>query len=131
MTNPDYQDITCGESVFGSCWAENGNKDFDWYRFEIYEPGLTSILISSEFPVTVDVFNIGDCSVPQLITSESYNSCEQNTFTVTLSSGTFAAVVKPTTTNELLCGSYNEYEIGFGLPESIVELNLNWINEFC
>ena len=73
---------------------ENGNKDFDWYRFEIYETGLSSILISSEFPVTIDIFNIGDCSVPQLITTESYNSCEQNTFMVNLPSGTFAAVVK-------------------------------------
>jgi hypothetical protein len=131
MTNPVYQYVTCGETVFGSCWAENGNKDFDWYRFEIYESGLTSFLISSEFPVTVDIFNIGDCSVPQLITTESYNSCEQNTFTVNLPSGTFAAVVKPTTTNELLCGSYNEYEIGFELPESIAELNLSGAIEFC
>ena len=131
MTNPIYQDVTCGETVFGSCWAENGNKDYDWYRFEIYEPGLSSILISSEFPVTVDIYNISDCSVPQLITTESYNSCEQNTFTVNLLSGTFAAIVKPTTTNELLCENFNDYEIGFDFPESIVELNLSGTIEFC
>ncbi len=131
MANPVYQDVTCGETVFGSCWAENGNKDFDWYRFEIYEPGLTSILISSEFPVSVDIYNISDCSVPQLIATESYNSCEQNTFSVNLLSGTFSAIVKPTTTNELLCGNFNDYEIGFNFPESIVEINLSGSVEFC
>ena len=131
LANPVYQNVTCNETVFGSCWAENGNKDFDWYRFEIYETGLTSILISSEFPVTVDIFNIGDCSVPQLITTESYNSCEQNTFMVNLPSGTFAAVVKPTTSSLLECGNFNEYEIGFAFPESIVELNLSGAIEFC
>ncbi len=131
LANPVYQNVTCNETVFGSCWAENGNKDFDWYRFEIYETGLSSILISSEFPVTVDIFNIGDCSVPQLITTESYNSCEQNTFMVNLPSGTFAAVVKPTTSSLLECGNFNEYEIGFAFPESIVELNLSGAIEFC
>ena len=131
LANPAYQYVTCNETVFGSCWANNGNKDFDWYRFEIYESGLTSILISSEFPVTVDIFNIGDCSVPQLITTESYNSCEQNTFTVNLPSGTYAAVVKPTTSSQLECGNFNEYEIGFAFPESIVELNLSGAIEFC
>ena len=128
---PDYQDVTCNETVFGSCWAENGLKDYDWYRFEIFETGLMNILISSEFPVTVDLFNIDDCSIPQLVASHSYNSCEQNTFTYNMGTGTFAAVVKPTTAGELLCGNYNEYEIGFGLPQSIVELNLSGTIEFC
>ena len=70
VVNPTYQDVTCNESIFGSCWAENGIKDLDWYRFEIYEAGLSSFMISSEFPVTIDVFNISDYSIPQLVGSE-------------------------------------------------------------
>ena len=131
VVNPTYQDVTCNESIFGSCWAENGIKDLDWYRFEIYEAGLSSFMISSEFPVTIDVFNISDCSIPQLVGSESYNSCEQNTFSLNLSSGIYAAVIKPSTSTLLQCGNFNEYEIGFDFPESIVELNLNGTIEFC
>ena len=131
VANPAYQDVTCHESIFGSCWSESGLKDYDWYRFEIFETGSTTINISSEFPVTVDVFDIGNCAVPQLIESNSYNSCDQNAINLNLLTGTYAAVVHPTSSNDLLCGGFNEYEIGFTLPESNVELNLSGSIEFC
>ena len=131
VANPLYQDVSCNETVFGSCWANNGLKDYDWFRFEIYETGPVNILVSSEFPVTVEIFNIDNCSLPQLIMSENYNSCGQNNFNFNVTAGTFAAVVKPTTNSELVCGNYNAYEIGFGLPQSIVGLNLSGTIEFC
>ena len=131
VANPVYQDVTCHESVFGSCWSENGLKDYDWYRFEIFETGSTTINISSEFPVSIDIYDIGNCAVPQLIESNSYNSCGQNTIDLNMLSGTYAAVVQATSSNDLLCGGFNEYEIGFTLPESDVELNLSGSIEFC
>ncbi len=131
VANPEYQNVTCHETVFGSSWSENGLKDYDWYRFEIFEAGISALNVSSEFPVSIDVYNIENCTVPQLIESNNFNSCGQNTIELSLPSGTYAAVVYATSGNDLLCGSFNEYEIGFTFPESDVTLNLSGSIEFC
>mgnify|MGYP001189281532 CR=1 FL=1 len=121
---PSYQDVTCNESVYGSCNAQNGIKDYDWYRFTINDPGTLNIMENSEFPITLEVFNIANCNVPQLVTSGSFNACEQNTLTANLPSGTYALAVSPTSTSALSCDGLNHYEINFGLPNSNIILNV-------
>lgn len=124
VANPAYQDVSCNESVYGTSWAQNGLKDYDWYRVEIVNSGEINIPIQAEFPVTVDVFNIANCNIPQLVTSGSFSSCNQDILTSSISPGTYAVVVKPTSSNNLLCGGFNHYEVGFNLPSSMIELNI-------
>ena len=131
VSNPSYQDVSCNETYYGTCWAENGIKDYDWYRFEIFEPGSLDMTLSSEFPVTVDIYNIDNCSAPQLIQSNGFNSCEQNEIGMNIVPGIYAAVIQPTTTSDLFCGNFNEYEVFFSMPESTVSLNISGMNEFC
>ena len=35
---PSYQDVSCGESVYGGSVVQSGIKDYDWYRFTINDP---------------------------------------------------------------------------------------------
>jgi hypothetical protein len=43
--NASYNEISCNETVCGTVWADGGNRDLDWYRFE-HEGG--DILIETE-----------------------------------------------------------------------------------
>lgn len=123
VSSPIYQDVSCNETIFGTSWAQNGLKDYDWYRIEIINPGEINIPIQAEFAVTVDVFNIANCNIPQLITSGSFSSCSQELLTSFISPGVYAVVVKPTSSNNMACGDFNHYEIGFELPVSDIVLS--------
>ena len=121
---PSYQDVSCGESVYGSSMVQSGIKDYDWYRFTINDPGELNIMENSEFPIKLEIFNIANCNIPQLVASASYNACEQNTLSVNLPSGTYALAVSPTLNSDMSCNELNHYEINFGLPTSNVTLNV-------
>jgi len=122
---PSYQDVNCGESIYGSSRVQNGIKDYDWYRFTINDPGTLNIMENSEFPITLEVFNIANCSVPQVVASASFNACAQNTLSAELPVGTYALAVSPTSSNDLTCNEFNHYEINFGLPISTVTLDVS------
>lgn len=122
---PSYQDVNCGESIYGSSRVQNGIKDYDWYRFTINDPGTLNIMENSEFPITLEVFNIANCSVPQVVASASFNACAQNTLSAELPVGTYALAVSPTSSNDLNCNEFNHYEINFGLPISTVTLDVS------
>lgn len=121
---PSYQDVNCGESIYGSSRVQNGIKDYDWYRFTVNDPGTLNISENSEFPITLEVFNIANCNVPQVVASASFNACVQNTLSAELPAGTYALAVSPTSSNVLTCNQFNHYEINFGLPMSTVTLNV-------
>ncbi len=121
---PSFQDVNCGETVYGSSRVQNGIKDYDWYRFTIHDPGSLNITEISEFPVTLEVFNIANCNVPQVAASASFNACEQNTLSANLPSGTYALAISPTSSNSMACNAPNHYEINFELPSSNVMLNI-------
>jgi hypothetical protein len=120
---PEYQDVVCYESVYGSIWVENGLKDYDWYRFSINASGIFNFNINSEFPVTLEIFNIGNCNIPQLLQSQSFNSCEQGLFSGNVPEGTYALVVSATSNIPISCSDLNHYEVSFNLPLSDVSLN--------
>ena len=121
---PSYQDVSCGESVYGSSRVQSGIKDYDWYRFTINDPGTLNIMENSEFPITLEVFNIANCNVPQVVASASFDACEQNTLSENLPTGTYALAVSPTSSIAMSCSELNHYEINFGLPTSNVSLNV-------
>ena len=125
VLEPSYQDVSCGESVYGSSTVQNGIKDFDWYRFTINDPGTLTIMENSEFPIKLEVFNIANCNIPQAVASSSFNACESNTLSVELPVGIYALAVSPTTSQNLSCNAFNHYEISFGLPVNNVTLNVN------
>ena len=125
VLEPSYQDVSCSESIYGSSRVQNGVKDYDWYRFTINEPGTLNIMENSEFPITLELFNIANCNVPQVVASSSFNACEQNILSVNLVSGAYALAVSPTSSSSLPCNGLNHYEINFGLPLSNVTLNVS------
>ena len=125
VLEPTYQDVSCGESVYGSATVQNGIKDFDWYRFTINDPGTLTIMEISEFPIKLEVFNIANCNIPQVVASSSFNACEPNTLSAELPIGTYALAVSPTSNQNLSCNTFNHYEISFGLPINNVTLNVN------
>lgn len=122
---PSYQDASCGESIYGSTSMQNGIKDYDWYRFAINDPGTVNIMVNSEFPITLELFNIANCNIPQIVAASSFNACQQNTLTTELSEGIYSLVISPTTNNTLSCNEFNHYEINFGLPLSDVFLDIS------
>ena len=121
---PEYQDVSCYESVYGSTWVDNGLKDYDWYRFNINEAGTYNIGVQSEFPITLELFDIQNCNIPQLLQSNGFNSCEQGLFSGYIPVGTYALAVKATSDIPLSCFGLNHYEVNFNLPLSNVTLNV-------
>jgi hypothetical protein len=66
MDPPQFEPLSCTETVCGTIWAEDGWRDTDWYEVVVAEP--TSFVWSAvaEFPVIIglvetDPLGSGDC----------------------------------------------------------------------
>lgn len=109
MTTPAYQDITCGTTVWGSAWANNGLRDADWYRFTINSATTVNWNVNAEFPANILFVNISNCSSPVVIASATANACTPTNLSYSFSPGTYVAFVAPAQFYGYPCGSSNDY----------------------
>lgn len=93
---PSYQDISCGETIWGTIDADNGNRDTDWYRFTISNPSTVTWTVESEVPAILHFIDITNCSNPISLASTSVPSCSSTVLTYNFTSaGTYVAFVSP------------------------------------
>jgi hypothetical protein len=112
-----FQNLTCGDTIFGNCWANNGDRDLDWYRFQIYSPGNATWSAQAEFPYYLYLVDISNCAAPIILASYNFGACQTGTITYSFNStGSYAAVIAPSTFNNYACGSYNDYIAWINLP---------------
>jgi hypothetical protein len=116
-TPPVYQQITCGDTVFGSSWATGGNRDLDWYRFTLNSPGNVTLTAQAEFPYYIYLVDISNCANPVIVTSANYNACQNGTISYNFpTSGNYAAIIAPALFDGYACGNNTDYLLWLNLP---------------
>ncbi len=115
MVTPSYQDITCGQSVLGTFWADTNIRDTDWYRFTITTATTVTWTASGEMPFGIALVDISNCATPTILTNSGNlttgSGCTTVFVSLALNPGTYAAFVAPNDFNYYVCsgGLYNQY----------------------
>lgn len=107
---PVYQNINCGDVIWGSAWANNGSRDVDWYRFTVTNPTVVNWNVNAEFPAALLFVDISNCTTPTILSSVLANACTPTTLSYNFTTpGTYVAFVGPALFYGYTCGSSNDY----------------------
>ena len=103
-----FQNITCGQSICGTVWANAGNRDTDWYQFTLTGERDVTWAAQSELPVALFLIS-SPCSGLSVLAS-GYASCGvPGQATARLPAGTYYAFVATGDSNG---GIFNGYPCG-------------------
>jgi len=131
-TNPIYYNISCGQTIFGNAWADNNNRDTDWYRFQLGVPGNATLTATAEFPFTLLFVDVTNCLSPTIFESASFNACQTGSITYNFpSSGNYAAVILPSAFSGYACNTNNDYIVTLTLPTTNATISTNDPISFC
>lgn len=113
---PLFGEIACGDWICGSAWAANGQRDNDWYQFELDQTTLISVDVIAEFPVVVGFVNTAGVPlcVPGAVVSPYVVAapCAPATLTTCLGPGTWWLSVAPVVFSGFPCSSEsNTYQL--------------------
>lgn len=112
-----YQQITCGNTVYGSSWAVGGNRDLDWYRFNLNSPGNVTLSAQAEFPYYIYLVDISNCANPVILASTNFNACQNGSVSYNFTNtGIYAAIIAPALFDGYPCGSNTDYLLSLNLP---------------
>jgi hypothetical protein len=112
-----FQTISCSDTIFGNCWANNGDRDLDWYSFQINSPGNATWSAQAEFPFYLYIVDVSNCSSPVILASDNFSACQTGTITYSFNTtGNYAAVIAPSTFSNYPCGTNNDYFAWLNLP---------------
>lgn len=131
-TPASYQQIICGDTIFGSTWADNGNRDLDWYRFQLGIPVNVTWSATAEFPYYLYFVDISNCSQPVILASSNFNACESGSISYNPGiAGNYAVVIAPATFSGYSCGSGNiNYVASLNIPSTPSQLTSS-SSSFC
>ena len=114
---PIYQQISCGDTIFGSSWAFGGNRDLDWYEFLLNAPGNVTLNAQAEFPFTLYLVDNSSCINPIILASANFNACQNGTVSYNFSTtGSYSAIIAPALFDGYDCGTDNDYIFSINLP---------------
>ncbi len=131
-TNPIYYNLSCGQTVFGNAWADNSNRDTDWYRFQLGVPGNVTWSASAEFPYTLLLVDITNCATPTILASSTFNACQNGSINYNfLSTGNYAAVILPSVFSGYACNTNNDYIVTLNLPSTSTSIAAQGPTSFC
>jgi hypothetical protein len=125
---PQYGSISCGQTVAGTVFANNGLRDFDYYSFTLSAADSVHLTVNSEFPVIVQIVSVpavGGCASITLASAAGagiqVNSCQTaNTSAFIATAGTYYVRVFPTTFFGLPCGAGpNDYNLSFRIGQQM------------
>jgi len=90
---PAFTPASCGNTFFGSVWAEGGTRDTDWYLFS-HAGGDVSFTLAAELPTLNFFVEIADECSPTVIGPIGFSdSCAEGTVTFNLPPGEYVAFV--------------------------------------
>lgn len=110
--------ITCGDAVCGTCWADGGDRDTDWYEFSVDNDTQVRWTVFGRLPTTAYLL---DTSCPPNFLSSVEIPDDQcpTSGTVCLEPGTYRIFVAPAVYDGYGCGSgLNEYTLALSCAES-------------
>lgn len=129
--SPVFQTLTCGDTIFGNAWALNGNRDLDWFNFQLNVGGNVTWSATAEFPFNLYIVDIFNCASPNILATSNFNACQTGSITYPLlAQGQYAAVIAPSTFDNYPCGINSSYIASLALPNSGVNINAS-STAFC
>ena len=93
MVTPTYQPIACGNTIFGTAWADNGSRDTDWYSFTLSGSTPVNLTASAEFPSQILLIDVSNCGALAILLDTSGAQCNPLTINTTLPAGSYAAFI--------------------------------------
>lgn len=127
-----YDLVGCNQTIFGNAWANNGNRDNDYYRFQLGEAGAATWNATAEFPFTISFFDVSDCSNPIELTTASFNACQLGTLTYNFpSEGTYAAFIAPSSYLNYPCNTYNDYIVNLVIAPTFPTISAAGSSTIC
>lgn len=137
MVTPAYQDITCGQSVLGTMWADTSIRDTDWYRFTVTSATTATWTASGELPFAIALLDISNCATPTVLSNggslTTGTGCTTVSASAVLSPGTYVAFVAPNDYNYYVCsgGLYNQYWATLTMTTTTPTISADGATTFC
>lgn len=137
MLTPAYQDITCGQTVQGTMWADTSLRDTDWYRFTVASNTTVTWTAAAEMPFGIALVDITDCNTPVVLTNGGSltfgSACTSINVSMALTPGTYVAFIAPDDFNYYVCsaGLYNEYWATLTMSTTTPVITPSGATTFC
>ncbi len=105
-----FEAITPGTTVCGTCWADTELRDLDWYEFVTTESGDITWTGQGEFPTYMWILNAeGGCDGATVLASAGADPCTPITLTTYVAPGTYWLLVAPSDWLDIQCGGGGAY----------------------
>lgn len=137
MVTPAYQDITCGQSVLGTMWADTNMRDTDWYRFTVTTATTVTWTASAELPFAIALLDISNCATPAILSNggnlTTASGCATTSVSLLLNPGTYVAFMAPNDFNYYVCsgGLYNQYWATLTMTTTTPTISADGVTIFC
>ncbi len=96
---PLFAPISCGQSICGTAWAANGQRDTDWFSLQLNTKTTVTLSIDAEFPAVIGILNnggVGQCVAGTVVTPYAVGpACSPVFLTTCLDAGTWWIRVAP------------------------------------
>ena len=121
---PAFQALSCGDTIYGSAWAANGNRDLDWYSFQVNAGGIVNWSATAEFPFYLYIVDVSSCTNPLILASGIYNACQTGSIYYPITAqGSYAVIIAPAIFDGYPCSANSSYLASLQLPISSIQVN--------
>lgn len=127
----NFRDVSCGETVCGTLWADGGSRDTDFLRLELTSVTTVTLEVTSNIPVLAALILDADANCSTLnIFAVQFNAgnCGVTTITRVLAAGTYYIFLGPDLGSGsglfvgFPCGSSNDYSVTISCDQPPCEL---------
>ncbi|HRX86981.1 MAG TPA: hypothetical protein P5572_18310, partial [Phycisphaerae bacterium] len=126
LMTPQFEPLAFDQTVCGTGWADNGERDTDWYEFTIAEPMTLTFTVESQFLTGVST-GLMEPSTPGVVGCDQLTGvinpwstggdCEEVTVVYNALPGTYWYFVGPDGWFDMPCGGRNDYQLTMtGVP---------------
>ncbi|MGD8451172.1 MAG: dockerin type I repeat-containing protein [Phycisphaerae bacterium] len=108
-----FEDAACGAIICGTCWADGGGRDEDWWKIVLAERKSVTLTVEAEFPLFIgfccfDPEGSANCDdftgyIGPYVTTDEI--CAYHTVTKTCDAGTYYLRIAPWITDGMPCGT--------------------------
>lgn len=99
--NPPMGSISCGQTICGTVWADNGTRDTDWYELDLTgHTQFVQVTVNVQSDVNLFAYVLEEGCPPVAIYGQE--GCEIN-FSICLEPGRYTVLIQPATFFGLPC----------------------------
>lgn len=122
LNTPSFGSLSCGETIIGNVYADNGTRDTDWFEFTVNATTDVTLSAMADFATNLVIFD--NCTDLNDLAFGQAAACEEVSLTTNLGPGTYLALVSPVGFDGYTCGGgFNNYWINLDLGTPSVSIN--------